>query len=416
MEGLIMGQNGDRKETDYTADTAVTRKQWGRGLVRSWRFLAGLGLVVVIAGGLVWRHAARWESTDDAQIDGHINPISARISGQVIGVNIVDNQLVKAGAVLVQIDPTDYRVALDRAEAEYATSLAAARAARVTVPITATTTTSQLETARARVETARAGVLVAQRQLEASRALLREAEANRVRDQADLDRYQALIATGVVSRQDFDQVVARAKGSAAAVEAGEASVKAVTQQVAQAREGLHQAEADLRTALTAPQQVAVSRARADSAAADIRRARAALEQARLDLGYTAIVAPVDGIVGRKAVEKGQYVQPGQQLCVIVPLHDIWVTANFKENQLQGMAPGQPVRIRVDAYNRSYDGHVTSIGGASGARFSLFPPENATGNYVKVVQRLPVRIDIDKGQDPDHLLRPGMSVVPRVRVR
>jgi membrane fusion protein (multidrug efflux system) len=372
--------------------------------------------VAAIAAGTVWWWSSRWESTDDAQVDGHINPVSARISGQVTGVFMVDNQVVRTGTTLVQIDPTDYRVALERAEAEYAAAVAAATGASVSVPITATTSGSQVEAARARVEAARAGVVAAERQLEASRAQLREAEAASSRDQADRARYEALIATGVVSRQDYDQVVARATGAAAAVEGAAATVRALGEQVAQATQGLNQAQADLKGALTAPQQVAVSRARSEGAGAEVKRARAALEQARLNLAYTTIKAPVDGVVGRKSVEPGQYVQPGQQLCVIVPLDDIWVTANFKENQLKKVRPGQTVSIRVDAYDRSYAGHVASIGGASGARFSLFPPENATGNYVKVVQRLPVRIEIDKGQDPDHLLRPGMSVVPRVRVR
>ena len=385
-------------------------------LGRSWRLFVCLGLVAAIAAGCVWWWSSRWEGTDDAQVDGHINPVSARISGQVTGVFMADNQVVAAGTPLVRIDPTDYRVALERAEAEYASAVAAATGASVSVPITATTSGSQVEAARARVEAARAGVVFAERQLEASRAQLREAEAASSRDQADRARYEALIATGVVSRQDYDQVVARATGAAAAVEGAGATVRALGEQVAQAREGLNQAQADLKGALTAPQQVAVSRARSAGAGAEAKRARAVLEQARLNLAYTTIKAPVGGVVGRKSVETGQFVQPGQQLCVIVPLDDIWVTANFKENQLKEIRPGQAASIRVDAYDRSYTGHVTSIGGASGARFSLFPPENATGNYVKVVQRLPVRIDIDKVQDPDHLLRPGMSVVPRVRVR
>lgn len=384
--------------------------------VRSWRFLACLAAAGVVAGGIWWWYASGWESTDDAQIDGHINPVSARISGQVTTVNFEDNQVVKAGTLLVQIDRTDYQVALGRAEATYANAVAAAKAARVSVPITATTTASQLATARAKLEHARAGVTAAERQLEVSRAQLREAEAGNTRDQSDLGRYKTLFGSGVVSLQDYDQAVARARASAATVDASKATVKAVTQQVAQARDTLTQAEADLRTALTAPQQVVVSRAREESAEAAVKGAKSALEQARLNLGYTGIMAPVDGVVGKKAVEKGQYVQPGQQLFVIVPLDDIWVTANFKENELRRMRPGQPARISVDAYNRTYAGHVTSIGGASGSRFSLFPPENATGNYVKVVQRLPVRIDLDRGQDREHLLRPGMSVVPRVRVR
>ena len=411
-----MNQNEEQSKETPQVTAGAAKRSRAAALLHSWRFLAALGACAIVVGGLFWWYASRWVSTDDAQIDGHIDPISARISGQAIGVGFEDNQLVKAGAVLVQIDRTDYQVAFDRAQAEYNNALATARGAQVSVPITAATTESQLETAKARIENASAGVAAAQRQLEASQALVREAEANNTRDQTDLARFKALISTGVVSRQDFDQAVARAKGSAAAVDASRATLKAVSQQVTQARDGLAQAKAGLKAARTAPQQVAVSRARAESTEAAVTQAKATLEQARINLGYTSILAPVDGIVGKKSVEKGQYVQPGQQLLVIVPVNDIWVTANFKETQLRHMRPGQEARITVDAYQRTYEGHVTSIGGASGSRFSLFPPENATGNYVKVVQRVPVRIDIDKGQDREHLLRPGMSVVPEVRVR
>lgn len=407
-----MKQRENQEEENTPVETSGVK---GR-LRRSWRLFVCLGLAAAVAGGLGLWWTSRWESTDDAQIDGHINPVSARISGQVTGVFMNDSQLVKAGEVLVQIDQTDYRVALERTGAEYATAVANAAGATVTVPIIAATSGSQLEAARARVEAARTGVVIAERQLEAGQAQLRETEATSSRDQADRDRYEGLITIGAVSRQDYDQAVARAKVSAAAVEGAGATVRREVQQVVQAKEGLNQALADLRGAQTAPRQVAVSRARSESATAEVKRAGAAREQARLNLAYTTVTAPGGGVVGRKSVEKGQYVQPGQQLCVIVPLDDIWVTANFKENQLKAMHPGQKVRIRVDAYDREYDGHLTSIGGASGSRFSLFPPENATGNYVKVVQRLPVRIEIDRGQDPDHLLRPGMSVVARVRVR
>lgn len=411
-----MNRIAGEEESVTVGDESAAKRARMAGLLRSWRILALLAAGIVAIGAVVWWHATRWVNTDDAQIDGHINPISARISGQVTRVNFEENQLVKAGTVLVEIDRTDYQVAVDRAEADYANALAAVRAARVSVPITAATAGSQLETAQARVRSARAGVTVAERQLEASQALLREAEANNARDQADLDRYGALVSTGAVSRQDYDQVVARANNSAAATDAGTAALKVARQQVVQAGHALTEAEAELHGARTAPQQVEVSRARARSAEAAADQARAALEQARLNLGYTRITAPVDGVAGRKGVETGAYVQPGQQLFVIVPTDDIWVTANFKETQLKHMRPGERARIDVDTYGRSYDGHVTSIGGASGSRFSLFPPENATGNYVKVVQRIPVRIDLDKGQDREHLLRPGMSVVPRVRVR
>jgi membrane fusion protein, multidrug efflux system len=401
-----------REKTDGEAPAPSKLKR----LMRDWRFVAAAGVTIAIAAGLFWWYTTLWESTDDAQIDGHIAPVSARISGQVKLVNFEDNQFVKAGTVLVQIDRTDYQVAYDRAQANYATALAAADAARTAVPITSTTTASSLAAARSRVDNARAALVAERKQLDAARARLREAEANNVRDQADLRRYEPLVAKGAISRQLFDQTVAKAKASAASVDAERATLKAVSQSVVQAEGGVSQALADLRTARTAPQQVSVSRDRAKSAEAVASQTKAAVEQARLNLAYTAITAPVDGVAGRKSVEPGQNVQPGQQLLVIVPLDDIWVTANYKETQLRHMRPGQRVRIEVDAYGKSYAGHVESIGGASGSRFSLFPPENATGNYVKVVQRIPVRIRFDKGQDREHLLRPGMSVVPKVRVR
>jgi membrane fusion protein (multidrug efflux system) len=395
-------------------DAAVASRS--RRLLHDWRFLAGAGVIAALAVALFWWYSSRWQSTDDAQIDGHIVPVSARISGQVKRVNFEDNQFVKAGTVVVQIDRTDYEVAYKRARADYANALATAEAAKTSVPITVTTTGSSVASARSKVENAQAAVVAAEKELEAAQAVLREAEANNARDQADLKRYEPLIAKGIVSQEFFDQTVAKAKSSAATADAARATLNATRQQVVQAKGAVDQSQAELRAARTAPQQVAVARDRQKSADAAADQARAAMDQARLNLGYTAITAPVDGIVGQKAVEPGQYVQPGQQLLVIVPVNDIWVTANFKETQLKSMRPGQRARIEVDAFGNSYSGYVESIGGASGALFSLFPPENATGNYVKVVQRIPVRIRFDQGQDPGHLLRPGMSVVPMVRVK
>jgi membrane fusion protein, multidrug efflux system len=375
-----------------------------------------LALIMIISALLIWWYYSFWESTDDAQIDGHIMQISARISGHVSKVRFEDNQFAKAGTILVEIDPTDYQVAYDRAKAAQAEAAAAAEAARAGVPITSIGTSSQVATARARVENARAGILGAQKELEAARARHAEAKANSAKYQSDLRRYTPLVLHDVISRQQYDQVVAAAKVAAAGVEAADASARAARQQVAQARGELAQMEANLRSARTGPQQVTVARSRSVSAEAALKNAGAMVEQARLNLGYTRVAAPVDGITGKKGVEIGQNVQPGQVLLYLVPVEDVWVTANFKENQLRKIRPGQHVTISVDAYHREYDGYVESIGAASGARFSLFPPENATGNYIKVVQRIPVRIRFSRGQDAKHLLRPGMSVVPKVRVK
>ena len=286
------------------------------------------------------------------------------------------------------------------------------------MPLTSVNTSSQLSSAHADVANATAGLTAAQQQHQAAEASLREAEANDVKAQDDVERYRPLAAKDEIPQQQFTQSVAAQRATAAAVEAARASAAAAAQAVTQARTRLAQAQASLEYAETRPQQISVQSSHAEAAKAQVLRAAAALEQAQLNLQYATIVAPVSGIVGRRSVQPGQYLSPGQQLMAIVPLDDanIWVTANFKETQLKEMRPGQPVRIAVDTYDREYDGHVDSIAAASGARYSLLPPENATGNFVKVVQRIPVKIRFNKGQDPMHLLRPGMSVVPTVRIR
>ncbi|HET6420840.1 MAG TPA: HlyD family secretion protein [Geobacteraceae bacterium] len=374
-----------------------------------------LAVAAIAAFGYWWR-STFWESTDDAQIDGHINPISARVGGHVIRIDFRDYQYVEAGVVLVEIDPTDYRVALERAKAEYAEALADAKAARTNVPISVVTSGSGISAADANVANSRAGTAAAEKQLEAARARLREAEANNGKAQADLERYRPLAERDIISRQQYDQAVAAARSAAATVDEARALVTAARKQAEQAQEQLRRMRAELESARTGPRQVSVTRSRAESANAVAMRYKAALDQAELNLRYTRVTAPVAGVVGKRTVEIGQNVDPGQVLLSIVPLEDIWVTANFKETQLGKMRPGQRAKIYVDTYKKTYDGHVDSITGASGARFSLFPPENATGNYVKVVQRIPVKIVFEKGQDRERLLRPGMSVEPEVRVK
>jgi membrane fusion protein (multidrug efflux system) len=378
--------------------------------------VAGAVLLVLLATFLWWLHASAWEVTDDAQIDAHIYAISARVSGHVLKVNVDDNYVVKAGTVLVEIDPADYIVAVQRYEAELADAIANLEAARTGLPITSATTSSQIESARADVENNQAGLQAMQQQYEAANARLREAQANNVKTQADVNRYRQLVQKDEVSRQQYDQAVAAANASAAGVDAAQAAVAGAQQQITQARGKITQAQAGLRTANTGPQQVQNSRAKLAAAEAQVLKARANLEQAKLNLQYTRIIAPVDGVVGRRSVEPGQNVQPGQQLMSLVALGDVWVTANFKETQLRKMRVGQEARIYVDALGREYKGHVDSIGGASGARFSLLPPENATGNYVKVVQRIPVKIVFESNENSDHALRAGMSVEARVKVK
>lgn len=366
-----------------------------------WSVLAFI-IIFVGVGYAVWSHYASRESTDDAEIDGHIVPISARVGGTVEKVNVDDNQYVQAGTVLVQLDPTDYQVAVDRARAELQDATASLQAARTGVPLAHTTTSSTLSNAQASLR-------AAQQEVTASQARLREAEAQYKLAADDVRRLAQLIKKDEIPQQRYDTAVTTEQQAAASVDAARAAV-------ANAQSHVAQAEAMVQGAQTVPQQLAITRAKAGSAEANVGRLQATLQQAELHLQYTVIRAPNTGIVSKKTVEPGEVIQPGQPVLALVNLEDVWVTANFKETQLKNMRPGQPAQIEVDAYGRTYKGHVDSIGGATGARFSLLPPENATGNYVKVVQRVPVKIVFEKGQDPQHLLRPGMSVVPTVFIK
>jgi membrane fusion protein, multidrug efflux system len=373
-------------------------------------------VVLLVVGFFVFRYVTSYESTDDAEVDGHINSISTRISGHVVKLNVLDNQYVQAGTVLVEIDPADYQVAYDRAKADFDSARADAAEAGVDVPITDVSTSSQVSTADADVASAHAGIAAAKQQFEAAKAQLQQAEANNVKAQNDLFRYQQLIDKQEISQQQYDQAVAAAKADSAAVDAARATADSLRSQVTQAENKLSQAQANWRNAQTAPRQMQVIRSKAASALAEAQLKKADLDQAQLNLQYTKVIAPVAGAVSDRTVEVGQNVAPGQELLKLIPLNDIWITANFKETQLREMKVGQHVTIDVDANGRSYKGTVDSIAGASGARFSLLPPENATGNYVKVVQRIPVKIVLDPGENKDQSLRPGMSVEPKVWIR
>lgn len=399
-------------------EAARPSHQRRRGLLASARakfLLAAIILIVAISGYFLLRYFESYESTDDAQVDGHLMPLSARISGYVQQVSVDDNQYVTKGTVLVQIDPRDYEVAVEQAQAQLADAQATANSQNINVPITNVNTSSTLRSSVSDLDAARAGVVAAQKQAAAASAQLDEALANNVKAQADLARYKALVAKQEVSEQVYDQAVAAASANAAGVAAARASEAAAEQAVTQAEARVTDAEASLRAAQTGPRQVAAIQARARSAEAMVKEKQAALDQAELNLQYTKITAPVDGIV-TKNVEVGMNVQPGQQLLSIVPLNEVWITANFKETELKNMRPGQPVDIYVDANGQTYKGHVDSIAGTSGARLSLLPPENATGNYVKVVQRIPVKIVLNQGEDKSHFLRLGMSVEPKVWVK
>jgi membrane fusion protein (multidrug efflux system) len=369
-------------------------------------------LVLVVGGVFLWRHLSSYESTDDAQADVHLYPVSARVSGYVVRVNVEDNQWVQKGATLVEIDPKDYEVAVAQAQANLQSAEATAQSLNITVPITSVNTSSQLSFAASDVTNASAGIIAAQKQLAAAHAQVEQAEANDVKAQDDLHRYKLLVDKREVAQQVYDQAVAAAKSSTAAVAAANANESAAQQFVNQAQSRLGQAEANHKSAETGPQQLSSTRARVRAAIADVEEKRALLEQAQLNLQYTKIVAPVDGEVN-KSVVVGLNVQPGQQLLTVVPLEEVWVTANFKETQLRHMRVGQRAEIHVDSTGRTLKGHVDSIAGATGPLFSLLPPENATGNYVKIVQRIPIKIVLDPGENRDRQLRPGMNVVPDV---
>jgi membrane fusion protein, multidrug efflux system len=341
--------------------------------------------------------------------------VSARIQGHVIHVKVDDNQYVKKGAILVEIDPTDYQVAVDQAKADLATAEAQAESVHFDVPITAQTTSGQLDASAADVDRSRAAIAGTEKQLDAARAQFEQARANDVKAQHDLVRYKMLVDANEVSRQTYDTALAAARASAATVDAARANVEAAGEGIRQARSVLAASQANHRAAQSGPKQVAATRARALSARAAVEQKRAALEQAKLNLLYTRITAPVSGSVN-KTVVPGMNVQPGQQLLTVVPLDDVWITANFKETQLRQIRPGQHAQIYVASTGRMYEGHVDSIAGATGPLFSLFPPENATGNYVKIVQRVPTKIVIETGQNGDRLLRPGVNVTPTVFLR
>jgi membrane fusion protein, multidrug efflux system len=394
-------------------------RKWNAPRRKLSRWVLLFAAALAIAGAASWwLYSRKYESTDDAQIEGHLDLVSTRISGTVSYINprVENNQFVEAGAVLLELDPRDYEAELEHAKADLDTRSAEARSALVTVPIVDASSFGGLHSAEAAKEQATASVEAEQANLVAAQHKLQQDEAIYARTERDRVRYQALVEKQEVSRSDYDARATEATAAAQAVEADRAAIVSREQTIAEARELVVGREAQIEAARIAPQQVIDARARSDSAAGHLEQARADLLTAQLNLSYTKIYAPVSGVIGRKTVELGHRVQPGQGLLVIVPLDDIWITANFKETQLKRMRPGQPVTVRVDTFGRDYKGRVENLPGAAGPLFSLFPPENATGNYVKVVQRFPVRIRLDKDQDAERLLRPGMSVEPTVDVR
>ncbi len=385
---------------------------------RRFALVAALALFVLVCGTAAWSYLATYESTDDAQVDGHLHPVSARVAGTILRVNpeVEDSHYVEAGTVLAVIDPADFQAERDRARADYDRLNASSVAAQTDVAVVSSGSTGRLELATAAVSEAEDSIAAENASLEAARAKLAQSEANYSRTEADRQRYERLLAKREISQSEYDRLATEAATDKEAVAAAKAEIVAAQKRISQAQSRLAQRKADLLAAQSAPEQVDSSKARARAALADANRAKAQLTTAELNLGYTEIIAPVSGIVGRKTVEAGQRVQPGQQLLTIIPVDDLWITANFKETQLRSMRAGQPVTIHADSFAHDYHGHIDALGGATGSRFSLLPPENASGNYVKVVQRVPVRVVLDQGENADHRLRPGMSVEASVKLR
>jgi membrane fusion protein (multidrug efflux system) len=388
------------------------------------RVLLAVVLVLVVAGALAgWKMLSGKESTDDARVDGHVYPVSAKVGGTVESVEVVENQVVETNAVLLKIDDRNFRIALQRAEADLANAMAKHREVQTQLPVSAVEAAWRNSSSQAALVRAQGMVTSAQKDLEVARARLttalarvKEAQVNTIKTTRDLDRVKPLIAKDEISQQQYDNFVGAAEGAKAAESSAHAAVAEAESGVAlaearvnEARSNVGVAESDVEGAAAAPQQVTASQARISGASAEIERARAAVDQARLDLEHTVVRAPVAGIVSRKNVEIGTVIQPGQPLMAVVPLDDLWITANFKETQLREIRPGQTAEIQVDTYgNTIFHARVDSISAATGARFSLLPPENASGNFVKVVQRVPVKLVLTDKPDPEHTLRPGMS--------
>ena len=410
------GQQEDRGRVpaETNGDETPEKKSRRRVII-----IGVIALVVIIAGLFYW-HSTYTEDTDDAQVDGNLYQVSARVAGQVVKVDVEEEQMVHAGDPIAEVDPADFQVALQQAQANLADAQAEYEQAKVNVPITSVTTRTQVLTSGSDVQSAVAAVQQANAQAQAAQSRIDQAKATAQKSQIDVDRYTPLVAKDVISKQQYDQAVATATANQAALIEAERSASASQEQIREAQARLAQARSTAAQSVqTAPKQVAVQQAREQAAEAAVQQAQARVDQAKLNLGYTKIVAPITGIVSRKTVAVGANLSVGQALLTIVPLEDLWVTANFKETQLKKMQINQPVEIEVDAIGgKTFHGHVRQIGGATGSSLSLFPPENATGNYVKVVQRIPVRINFDNlaQEDQNHGLRIGMSVTPKVRVK
>lgn len=412
QETVADDERGDNKQNSAGNNAPVDPVKKRR------RLLLPVGLLIVFLLGITtwWLIARNYEDTDDAQVDGHMNPIASRIAGTIQAVHVEDNQQVRAGEPLIELDPRDYDVALAQAKADLNQAEADSATVRPNLPITVVGNVTDEATGRAEVTNAEASLAAAQHDYDNAVARLNSSEATDARAQSDLQRYSDLIRKEEVAQSDYDQYVATAKAQSATVEANRAAVASAGKTIEQRRAQLLQQQSRLdQTLKNAAGQVDIRKATIESRQATAESSAARLEQAQLNLTYTSIVSPVAGIITQRSAEVGARVSVGQQLMMVVQTGDLWVTANFKETQLRRMRKGQSVRVHVDALGKDFDGYIENMPAATGDRTSVLPPENATGNYVKVIQRLPVRIRFKASQADLDKLRPGMSVVPKVRL-
>jgi membrane fusion protein (multidrug efflux system) len=374
-------------------------------------------ITLAVAGTAYWLYSRQFEDTDDAQVEGNVTNVSPRLTGYVTAVHVLENQAVKEGDILAEIDPSDLKIAVDLAKAQVAEAEAQLQAEDPSVSITVATNTSALASAQSDLAAAQAALSAARKEVAQLTAQLVQAEANDRTAQLEKARSEKLIAQGAIAQSDYDLRMNEAAASAANIDALRQSLAAARDRVAQQQAVINTLQSHFSEVKSnAPQQIATRKASVAWRRAELDAAKAQLAQAQRNLGYSQIVSPVTGIVAKKSLAVGDYVAPGQQILAIAQTQELWVTANFRETQLERMTPGQPVTVHVDALDITLHGSVESLGGATGSRLSVLPPENATGNYVKVVQRIPVHIRLDPGQPGLDRLRIGMSVGPRVRVQ
>jgi len=416
---LAVGNGGDgQKAGEKKPEEAAKKEEQKEDKTHPYRKFVIIAAVLVLAVvGLVWwLHSRQFESTDDATVDGHISAMGARVAGTVVAVYVEENQFVKAGQVVADLDPRDFDAAVRQARGAFYQATGEAQAQQPSVPVVQVSNQTSIANANSEADRAESGIMAAERNYQAALEKVKEAEANRTKAQADVERYRPLAEKDEVPREQFDTVVANAKALDATVAANQAMAQAALKQVDQSKAQLKEAEQRAQEARqNAPRQEDIQRANVVSRQANAESAKARLDQALLNLSYCKIVTPVSGIVAKRVVEVGQQVAAGQQWILVTQNDDLWVTANFRETQLRRMHPGQSAAIHVDALDLDFEGYLESMPAASGAITSLLPPENATGNFVKVVQRLPVRIRFKKDQNGHDRLRPGMSVEPKVRV-